>query len=219
MSKSYGKVGWDDNSNRNNKFAKLINGSNKVRFVSDAYKYLEHRVKFDGDKLQFGRKIKCAVNDCPLCATANPIKTKYVAAVLMGGEIKILDMSPQLYNRIKAITKNMEGYNDPTEYFVNVIRDPNGGAQNFYQAFPAEKRPLTAEEMSVVEANFDENELEEFIQPPSPEEVKSTIERIHSFVARDTERNAEMESSASKAQQVSDGVVNDGDYEFTVKRT
>lgn len=209
MGKQYGKVGWDDN-NKTNKFLSLNNGGNKVRLVSDVYKYLTHKVKFDGDKNKYGRTIKCALNDCPLCKEGELIKPKYIAAVLHDDDVKILDMGTLLYNKIKGIKNHMEGYDDPRDYNINVVREPDGGPQNFYQAYPAEKKPLTAEQMAIVESKFDETELENYCEPPSPEEVLMSIKKIKSYLD-----NSNSTSDEEQTQKVSTG---DDDYEFVVKK-
>lgn len=210
MTKNYGKVGWNDGGS-SNRFATLTNGDNEVRMVSSAYKYFTHKVKFDGDTNKYGRNIKCAVNGCPLCKRGEDVKTKYIAAVLMGNEIKLLDMGTLLYNKIKGIKTHMKGYDDPKDYFINIVRDPKGGAQNFYQAYPGEKVPFTAEQMVVIENDFDESELEEFCQPLSPDSVGESVEKIKAWIKRNGGAEAEAEAAPKKSRKVKDD-----DYEFTV---
>jgi len=216
MTKNYGKVGWKDNSNKTNNFATLENGSNLVRFISDIYKYFVHKEKYPGDSAKFGRPIKCAIDDCPLCKDGSEAKPKYIGGVLINGQVKFLDMGPGLYNEISGLTYNMKGFEDPQDYYVNIVKNPKGGATGFYKAYPAEKTPLTAKQMAQIETEFNEEELEKFIQPPKPEDILKQIERIKSWISKS---NNQENSNDDRNVKESNVKVSEDDYDFTVKRS
>jgi len=217
MSKNYGKVGWNDNTNKKtNKFVTLENGANTVRMISDVYKYFIHKVKFKGDSAKWGRTIKCAVDNCPLCKENNEAKAKYIAGVLVGNEVKFLDMGPGLYNEISGLANNMPGYEEPKDYNINIVRNPKGGATGFYKAYPADKTTLTAEQIAAIETDFDEEELEKFIQPPEPEEVNKSIERIAAWISKSKEPESSDDGDNAPTKE---STVSDGDYDFVVKRS
>lgn len=218
MVKNYGKVGWKDNANNKaDKFAKLENGPNIIRMISDVYKYFVHKnLKFKGDTAKYGRTVKCAIDNCPLCKDGDEAKAKYIGGVLINDEVKFLDMGPGLYNEISGLANNMRGFEEPKDYNINVIKNPKGGVTGFYKAYPADKTPLTAEQMAKIETEFDEDELEKFIQPPNPDDVSKSIEKILSWISKSNASESSHEESSAKETT---SKVSDGDYDFVVKRS
>lgn len=214
MAKQYGKVGWDDESQKRGRFLKLIKGSNVVRFICDPYKYKVHTIKFEGDTNKFGRKIKCAINDCHLCADGTDTGYKYIVGALVDDKVKFIDMGPGLYSKIKGMKKHISGFENPLEYNINIVVDPDGGAQNYYQAYPMQKTELTANQMAIIEDEFDENELEEYASPPSPEGVIQNMESIKRWLNKD--RDAKKGSREKTVKEETE--VSDDDYNFHVKR-
>ena len=74
MALQFGKTSWDAKQYQGKSEEKegrnliLKDGKNLVRIVTSAYCYFVHICTFEGDsQYKFGRKIKCAINDCPLC--------------------------------------------------------------------------------------------------------------------------------------------------------
>jgi len=87
----YGKTDWKEKNynsgnkiNYKEKFLKLSNGKNIVRFLTDPYKYMVHKIKFTGDPNQYGRNIRCSLEDCPLCDGDYPrAKPKYIVPLVV----------------------------------------------------------------------------------------------------------------------------------------
>ena len=69
--------------------------------------------------------------------------------------------------------------------------------------------------MAIVEEKFDDNDLEDFCTPPEPEQVKTSIERIASFI----KNNSSTPATGGESETKKESVVSDGDYDFVVKRT
>jgi hypothetical protein len=207
---AYGKQGWGQQSNKNTgnkidykeKFLKLTDGKKKVshtiRVVSELYTYLTHQVFFDGDtgnSAIYGRNIRCCENDCPLCAAGNKAKQRFYIAVIVKktNEVKFLDMKWGLKSAIESVKddpkfEELDGEINPTEVDIKVIVSPESGPSGFYKCFAGDKKPLTAEQIQLVEeSNFDE-ELEKMIVPPTPKEVQESIKRIESWIAKNSNK-------------------------------
>jgi hypothetical protein len=220
MTAKYGKTNWAQSTGTSNKinyserYLKLLNGKNIVRLVTEPFQFMVHKVKFDGDQNKFGRSIKCALDDCPLCAKDNPAKERYVVALITRktGELKYLEFGGLLYNKIKGITENMEGYADPTTYELNIVRNPSGGVANFYDAFPVGiPKPLTAEDMVLAES-VDEEELEKLVSPLTPDEILASMKRISGWIAKN---NNTPEVASEPVEETDAGSeVEDSDFSF-----
>ncbi len=227
MVQEYGKTGWDDNNRkRSNKYLKLKDGKNFVRMVTDPYKFFTHKVKFDNDtgkNATYGRTIKCAINNCPLCKDGNPAKTRYIAGVVVNDgdgkyQSKYLEMGTQLFNKIKGISENMPGREDPTTYEVNIVRDPAGGPQAFYDAFPGDQKPLMPEQIAAAE-EIDLEDLQSLCKPPTPEEILSSIDRIANWIANsqgDTPAKTEVRIATGTTE--TNETVGDEDFSFKVNK-
>ena len=215
MTTQYGKTDWNQSSGKVNNYLKLLNGKNLVRLLTAPYVFMIHKVKFDGDDNNYGRTIKCALTDCPLCAKDNPAKKRYIVALITRktGELKYLEFGELLYNKIKDITENMDGFGDPMSYELNIARNPSGGATNFYAAFPVGvPKPLSAEDIALAET-IDEAYLDKLVAPPSAEEVKESMKRITSWIAKKN-NTAEAPAQEETETEENNSETDDGDFTF-----
>ena len=235
----YGQVGWDNkttqdsNKPRYNKdtFLKLENGKTTVRFLMAPYMYAFHKVEFENDTNPYGRNVRCAIENCPLCAKATTKKEqqqfKYIAAVVVKktGEQKYFEFSSQIYNAINVIRANSEGLDNVMEYDLNIIRNPKAGASGFYTVLPGTKSPLTADEVEKVD-NLDMTWFEEYVKPCTPEEVTASIERISSWLEKNKNGKQEIAAPAKVAKKVVEAAeeeqeekpIDDTSFNFKVMR-
>ena len=237
----YGQVDWDNNTSqdsnkaRYNKdtFLKLENGMTTVRFLMDKpYMYAFHKVEFENDTNQFGRNVRCATDNCPLCAKATTKKEqqqfKYIVGVIVRktGEFKYFEFGSQIYNAINVIRKNIKGMENVMEYDINIIKNPKGGQAGFYQVVPGQKAPLTADEVEMVD-NLNKTWFDEYVLPISSDEVNNTVERITKWLEKN--KNAKQETAvpqpkvAKKASVVEDAPedekpIDDSAFNFKIMR-
>ena len=215
---TYGKTDWADNKRSNTnkidykeKFVKLTDGNKKVltlvRIVSDLYKYANHKVFFPGDVgngAKYGRNIRCALENCPLCLEGNQAKEEYYMAVIVRKtkELKYVTAKWSLKNAIMKI-KDSPTFADeveeikPTDCDVQIIADPAQGATGFYTVLPANKKPLSAQDLQLIESVDFDSELDKMCVPPTAEEVSQSIERIKKWIAK----NSKAETTTTEEEE------------------
>lgn len=228
----FGQIKWGEKSNSSGggkkvdyleKYLRLEDGKNFVRFVTDPYEYLVHKVKFKNDtpNYKFGRNIHCAGTGCPLCANKKeyPLKTKYVAGVISRGQnkFKLLDFGVQIYNDIVGLQENMPGYQDPREFDINIVKGKPGGSDKMYKVFPGEKKPLSAEDLKMAEEANPE-ELDNLVKPWTPEQVKQSLERIQAWLDKNNAGAAGPSAPEQAPAAEENHTVDDGQYDFNVNR-
>jgi len=206
----YGKVDWAGEDRQNNsqysrgdKFMTLEPGLNRIRILSEAYKYVFHKIKFQNDsQSKFGRNIRCSIKECPLCAQGEPQKIKYVFGVVnrKTKEFKYLDAAQAIHIAIKGIQKNMPGYENVYDYDLNIIVNPNGGSTNYYQTLQGEKSPMSADDIEMMD-NVDVEFIEKFIEPVSPEDVSKSVDRIQSWLEKQAAKMAAEAAPAGQGQE------------------
>lgn len=168
---TYGQLNsWDDgNVSGGNDFMRLEQGSNKVRVFTNPFQFIVHWSK---DATGANRKIKCAVENCPLCRKGVKAQYRWFLGVIdrKTGQTKILEISSQIYLGIKNYVSNPD-WGDVKMYDIDVTR----GAPNtnpLYTVMPSpNKGPLTAEEQEAVDAFLERVDISKFTQPSTPEEV------------------------------------------------
>lgn len=247
---TYGKTEWADNkySNSNKidykeKFIKLTDGQKKVktllRIVSPLYTYTTHKVFFPGDSgnsAKFGRNIRCSGNECPLCLEGDRAKQEYYFAAIVrkSNELKYVNAKWSLKTAIMSI-KDSPMFSDedsdikPTDCDIQIVADPSAGATGFYTVHPANKKPLSAQDIQLIESVDFDAELEKMCLPPTGDAVKESIERIKKWILKNsTTQTTEEEKPVQKTQRVSreevkveseSSEVSDEEFNFrTVKR-
>lgn len=192
----YGKSSWGDKPGQgakskynNDRMMKLQDGQNKVRIITDPYRFLYHKEEFANDPSKFGRKIRCATDGCPLCASGSKVKEGWVVGVIdrATNTYKLLEIGSKIYTDIQGIMET-EGYENLQEYDLIIKKNPKGGASNFYQVLPGKKAPLSADDVEKVD-QINEAELDEFINPISAEDVTNSIIRIKNWIAKQLEKD------------------------------
>jgi hypothetical protein len=205
----YGELeSWDDGDvSTPNDFMNLKEGMNQVRVFTNPYQFIVHWVK---DASGVNRKIKCAVNNCPLCKKG--VKTQYrwyIGVIDRTTDMaKILEISSQIYKGIKDYVSDPD-WGDVKQYDINVKRGPKG-SQPLYTVVGKPKKPLTADEKEMI-ANFKEKlEISKFTQPPTPEEVAEKLGAASDEPARVAVGTQTVETSAAGVKPT----INDEEFSF-----
>ena len=158
MSKvGFGLTNWDEQmggantgAKRNDApkfpFARLGNGNNFFRIVTDPYKYFSIKYKNPNEK-GFGKRINTAWplhDDCPAKAAGFKPKKRYLVGVIdrSDGEIKILDMSIMVYEQLRAIKDAIDG-GDIKSFDINVRVNREASATNYYMVMAQPASPLS----------------------------------------------------------------------------
>lgn len=180
----HGEVDWNDQGNGNadvdggnkSEFMRLVNGSNVVRVITKPYQYYVHKVKFENDQA-FSRRIYCSAlnGHCAVCELGDSPKRQWLVGILdkKTGQQKILDIGWSIYKAIQTYSKDAD-WLDPTQYDIDIVRDPNGKATNFYSVVAKPKKPLTAVELQ----KKDELDVDYLVRRSTPPQPNDTTERF-----------------------------------------
>jgi len=208
----YGELGnWNDGnvSGGSNDFMNLVEGQNQVRLFTNPYQYAVHWAK---DTTGANRKIKCALEGCPLCKSGVKLQYRWFVGVIdrSDGKAKILEISSQVYQGIK-LCSNIPQYGDPRGYDIIINRGPKG-SQPLYSVMPTPPTPF-ADEEKVKIRDFKENtQLAKLTQPYSVEEV---IEKMGGVPAQPQMTVGHQNiSTVSTDAPVSKPVIDDDEFNF-----
>jgi hypothetical protein len=175
----YGQLAsWDDGDvSGPNDFMNLVEGNNNVRVVTNPYQFVVHWTK---DASGSNRKIRCAIDNCPLCRSGVKSQTRWYIGVIdrVSGQAKILEIGSQIYKGIKDYVSSDDwgemvkhSWGEIMAYDINVKRGPKG-TQPLYTVMGSPKmKDITAEEVTLVEAFLERVDISKFTQPSTPEEV------------------------------------------------
>jgi hypothetical protein len=191
-----------------NDFMNLVEGNNQVRVITNPYQFIVHWVK---DNSGVNRKIKCAIDNCPLCKRGIKSQYRWYIGVIdraSGDQPKVLEISSQVYKGIKDYI-NVPEWGDIRQYDVNIKRGPKG-SQPLYTVIGMPKTPLTQVEKELI-VNFRERvQIEKFTQPPTAEEVSEKIGAAHDEPAKVAVGTQTVETSAAGVKPT----VNDEEFNF-----
>ena len=170
----YGELtSWEDAEvSTPNDFMNLKEGNNVVRVTTNPYQFFVAWVK---DATGANRKIRSALENCPLVKAGHKLQTRWYIGVLdrTTSQPKVLEISSQVFTAIKNYVSDPD-WGDITQYDINIKRGPKG-SQPLYTVLPKKPRPLEAEEKEAI-ARFSERvDISKFTQPPTPEEVAQKL--------------------------------------------
>lgn len=168
----YGELtDWEDGdvSTGSNDFMNLAEGVNKVRVFTNPYQFVVHWVK---DVTGVNRKIKCALNGCPLCRKGVKTQYRWFIGVIdrKSGQPKILEISSQIYKGIKDHVTDPD-WGDVKKYDINIKRGPKGSQPLYTVLGTPKKSGLSSDEQEMVKNFLEKINISKFTQPPTPEEV------------------------------------------------
>lgn len=201
-----GEISWDDSGSKQRfnreDFIKLENGTNAIRLVTNPFKYLVHKVKFENDK-SFGRNVRCAGNGCPLCAEGNKPQDAYITYAInrKDGKIKKYEFKTQIMKSIQTLRQNFVQYKDVKTFDLMIVVNPQGGATGYYTVIPGPQSPLTPSEQVEID-KLDIGKLEEYCAFVSPSEVTDSIERIANWIAKNNKDQTQPQQPQQQTQTV-----------------
>ena len=163
---------WEDADLGGSDYVNLDEGSNRIRVITSPYQFYSH---WSVDSAGVNRKVRCALDGCPLCQQGERAVARWVFGVISYKTNKpgILEIGPQIYKQVHAFSKNPR-WGDPRKYSMDIVRQPKG-SQPLYIVTPEPKEPLTDEEKTMAKefiARVDFNKISAAI---SPEEIREKL--------------------------------------------
>lgn len=159
---------WGDADLGNKDFIKLDEGSNVVRIFTKPYQFY---TAWTTDATGKQRKIRSAVENCPLVKRGEKISARWYVGVLnrKNKRTSILEVGPQIYKQILGLRKKTN-WGDPRAYDMDIERQP-AGSQPLYIVSPEPKEPLTADEKVSIREFLSRVDLAKMTEAPTPAEV------------------------------------------------
>ena len=185
--KSVGKLdNWGDADLGGNDFMNLEEGENPVRLVSQPYQFYIHWTK---DATGANRKVRCALQDCPLCQAGERATARWYVSVInrKSERCSVLEIGPQIFKQILGLAKK-EKWGNPRKYDVNIERQPKG-SQPLYIVSPEPKEALSDDEKGMVKEFIARVDLVKMTEAPTPDEIREKVglpaEAVESSVDND----------------------------------
>ena len=220
----YGETEWDDKGK--SEFIRLKDGTNKIRLFTKPFKFGTHRVHFPDDpttKNGGGRIVRCAVNDCSLCALAKDAearrpkwaanlevdkqKSRWYVGAISRDEQKagILEIGSLIRNKVKEFAGD-ENWGNPARYDLTVKKDPVAGKESpmLYYAItpnPATLGQLSDSDQELIE-KFNVAALVKRCEPVSNEDVERAVLKYRNDV--DEQLKKARGKTAERAEKVED---------------
>ena len=226
MSNKNGAINWTDSmetgreqKNSKDLFLRLEKGSNVVRLLTVPHQYHQHKYLIDGGR-KYGYRINCSRTEtasCPVCDKADKAKRRWLVGVIdrKTNAYKVLDISYSVFKSIKTLAVQ-EDWGDPSKYDIDIVVDPNGGANGYYTVVPKPPKPLSAGDL-VIKQDNDVSDLERRSKAPPTEWVVEKLEKIAEEI---TNTGSASPSSTDDDEGESEG--NDSffkDYDNSGKKT
>ena len=171
----YGQVNWDEsNASTGSDFMNLEQGDNTVRIFTNPYQFIVHWVK---DSSGVNRKIKCAIENCPLCKKGVKSQYRWFLGVLDRGsdnQPKMLEISSQILIAIKNLISNKK-WGDVKMYDLTIKRNPPKSNPLYAVSPDPDKGPLKAEEKALAKAFLERVDITKFTQPSTPEQIAEKL--------------------------------------------
>lgn len=203
----YGQLAsWDDaDVSSQSEFMELKEGDNLVRVITERpYQFVVHWVK---DATGTNRKIRCAIEDCPLCRKGNKAQCRWYLGVIdrRTDQAKILEISSQVFTGIKNYVASPK-WGDVRKYDINIKRAPKG-TQPLYSVVVEPPEPLSARDKELKLGFLEKVDINKYTQPATPEQI---LEKIGEAPARQETRSSRPQSS----RPTTTPKVDDKEYDF-----
>ncbi len=171
--KTVGKLdNWGDADLGGNDFMNLEEGENPVRLVSQPFQFYIHWTK---DATGANRKVRCALEGCPLCQTGERATARWYVNVInrKTENCAVLEIGPQIFKQVLGLAKK-ETWGNPRKYDVNIERQPKG-SQPLYIVSPVPHKPVTDDEKGMVKEFTARVDLVKMTESPTPDEVREKV--------------------------------------------
>jgi len=163
---------WGDADLGGNDFMNLEEGENPVRLVTQPYQFYIHWTK---DATGANRKVRCALEDCPLCQAGERATARWYVSVInrKTERCAVLEIGPQIFKQVLGLAKK-EKWGNPRKYDVNIERQPKG-SQPLYIVSPEPKESITDDEKGMIKEFIARVDLISMTEAPTPDEVREKV--------------------------------------------
>jgi hypothetical protein len=165
---------WTDGDvgNGESSFMRLEEGDSSIRVLTSPYQFYSH---WSVDATGAQRNVRCAVNNCPICARGEKASARWYVGVINRKTQKpaILEIGSQIFTQILALSKK-PAWGDVRGYDLTIERRPKG-SQPLYNTTPEPKEKLTDEEKATAKEFLAKMDLAKMVLAPTPEEVAAKI--------------------------------------------
>ena len=163
---------WDAADLGGSDYMNLDEGSNVVRIITSPYQFYSH---WAIDSAGVNRKVRCALDGCPLCQNGERAVARWVFGVINYKTHKpaIIEIGPQIFKQIHALSKNIK-WGDPRRYSIDIIRQPKG-SQPLYCVTPEPKEAITDEEKAMAKEFMARVDFNTITAAATPEEVRERM--------------------------------------------
>jgi hypothetical protein len=170
--KEVGKVEWENGDLGDGGFVRLEEGSNVVRILTQPSQTYNHWTE---DESGQNRKIRCSLENCPICQRGEPSKARWLVGVLSRKTEKpaILEIGPQIFKQIRGL-KQKKSWGDPRTYDIDIERMPKN-SQPLYCCTPEAKAKLSKDELIMVKEFIETTDFDALTAPATPEQVKEEL--------------------------------------------
>jgi len=173
----YGELAdWNDaDTVGRSEFVRLTQGDNPVRIFTLPYQFQVAWVK---DASGANRKLRPALDNCPLVKRGEKIQTRWLLGVInrKSAAAEVLEIGSQIYNGIKNHI-NDAAWGDPRNYDLNIKRG-KPGENPLYTVVARPPTPLTDEDKALVTEFLKTTDLKKLCQPPTAAEVQERLNEI-----------------------------------------
>lgn len=173
---TYGAMeNWEDieaSSGGGADFMTLKEGDNVVRIFTAPHQYVVHWVK---DQTGQNKRVKCALEDCPLCKNGEKQSTRWYIGVIdrADGNTKILEISTQIMSGLKAYATNPQ-WGPPKGYDIVIKRGPKG-SNPLYHVMANPKTKVEKEEKEKAKKFLENTDLAKMCIPATLEEISEKM--------------------------------------------
>lgn len=163
---------WGEGDLGGSMFMNLDEGENQVRILTSPYQFYIHWTK---DASGQSRKLRCALEGCPLCQRGEKPVARWYVGVLNRKASKpaVLEIGPQIFKQILALSKKPK-WGDPKKYDVDVTKQPKG-SQPLYVVQPLPSEDLTKDEIVAVKAFIKDTDFAEMSKASTVEEINERM--------------------------------------------
>lgn len=203
---------WEDGETGSgtNDFMNLKEGDNIVRIFTNPYQFFVAWVR---DSSGANRKIRSAIDNCPLVKAGHQIRPRWYVGVLdrSSGLPKILEIPSTVFGAIKNYVNDSD-YGDVKQYDLKIKRGPKGTPPaQLYTVMPKPKKPLTDEEKALIASFKERVDIAKFTKPPTAAEV---AEKLGVVLGEDDTPKVAVGRQTVAAQSVAKPDIADDEFEF-----
>ena len=200
---------WDQADLGGSDYMNLDEGSNRVRVITSPYQFYSH---WAVDSAGVNRKVRCALDGCPLCQAGEKAVARWVFGVInyKNNKPAIIEIGPQIYKQIHAFSKNPR-WGDPRKFVIDIIRQPKG-SQPLYCVTPEPKENLTEAEKAMAKEFIAKVDFNKISAAASPDEVREKLGMAAK--AREAEIDNEFDDPVSEPTVEVVNKTDDDDFNF-----